>query len=102
MKGQTADVKNLQQRVFAKYDLPERKVADGLLAFYHEKGELRFFSLSASSVLPLADLPLLVSSRSPSSFVLLSSPGFFPSRTSSPDYSLSRLQCTQSCTGRRS
>ncbi|KAL7408844.1 fungal-specific transcription factor domain-containing protein [Mrakia frigida] len=37
VKGQTADVKNLQQRVFAKYDLPERKVADGLLAFYHEK-----------------------------------------------------------------
>ena len=38
VKTQTANVGHLQQRVFAKYDLPEREVADAMLAFYHEKG----------------------------------------------------------------
>jgi hypothetical protein len=39
VKTQTANVGHLQQRVFAKYDLPERDVADSLLDFFHEKGQ---------------------------------------------------------------
>jgi len=39
VKSQSADVGHLQQRVFAKYDLPARDIADSLIDFFHEKGQ---------------------------------------------------------------
>ena len=52
VKTQTANVGHLQQRVFAKYDLPSREVADSLLDYFHEKGK----STCPSASLYLVDM----------------------------------------------
>lgn len=60
--------------MFAKYDLPERKVADSLLDFYHEKGEL--YKQFLPSSLPFADLLPFIALSLQS--ILVSSPPLGP------------------------